>query len=131
MSDWRRRWHGRVRTAEALAAIVAATLVAWAVPPRHWNRFKPAGGSAATLADIAPRAAAIRRAERRLGREARCLPRALALILMLRRRSLVADLVIGGPQQAGSPVDLHAWIELDGTRVFGERDVPDRAMFRF
>ncbi|HMO74785.1 MAG TPA: lasso peptide biosynthesis B2 protein [Sphingopyxis sp.] len=45
----------------------------------------------------------------------RCLPRALLLALLLRRRGIGADLCLGA--RIGADFDAHAWIEIDGAPV--------------
>lgn len=54
--------------------------------------------------------------------ESKCLPRAIALSRMLRRRGIAHRLVIAArPAGARNGADdLHAWIEMGGTIVLGE-----------
>jgi hypothetical protein len=47
-----------------------------------------------------------------------CLPRALAMNWMLRRRGLSAEVCIGA-RLVGRPLPAHAWVELDGAVVIG------------
>jgi hypothetical protein len=50
--------------------------------------------------------------------EANCLHQALALCRLLRRQDISADLKVG-VRIAGTALDAHAWVELDG-QVLGE-----------
>lgn len=45
----------------------------------------------------------------------RCLPRSLMLAMLLRRRSIPAELCLGA--KADQMFDAHAWVELDGKPV--------------
>jgi hypothetical protein len=56
---------------------------------------------------------------------ARCLHRALALLLWLRRRGGVADLRIG-VRSPGGILEGHAWVEWHGTPLDEEPSVSDR-----
>lgn len=45
----------------------------------------------------------------------RCLPRALLLAALLRRRGIAADLWLGA--RVGGDFDAHAWVEIDGAPI--------------
>jgi hypothetical protein len=66
----------------------------------------------------------IRRAARLLPR-ARCLHRALALLLWLRRRGVVADLRIG-VRSTGAALEGHAWVEWHGIALDEDSTIGDR-----
>lgn len=124
------RWRGRRATLEAAALLaLARSLVAY-VPLARWRRSlgRPAHGErgdpALRLAANLPArrlARAVERAARRLPGESLCLPRAMALQWMLRRRATDALLVIGvrPEQRRGGLDDLHAWIVRDGEILIG------------
>ncbi|HJQ96543.1 MAG TPA: lasso peptide biosynthesis B2 protein [Acidimicrobiia bacterium] len=59
---------------------------------------------------------AIHRTLRLGSRRPRCLPSALVLYRLLRKRNIPAELVIGLPATPTSPI-AHAWVELDGRDI--------------
>jgi hypothetical protein len=73
----------------------------------------------------------------RLPFETKCLPRAMALHWMLRRRgreSVLAVAVLPGAARAkdlGGLDDLHAWVERGDTILIGASDEPYRVLARF
>jgi hypothetical protein len=52
-----------------------------------------------------------------------CLPRALAALILLRRRGVPAELRIGVARDEGGALKAHAWVESEGAVVAGG-DVP-------
>ena len=78
-------------------------------------------------------ARAVVRGAARLPFETKCLPRAVALHTMLRRRRLPSLLVIGvlDPSQRGTIEDLHAWIESGNEVVIGALNQPFHPLVRF
>jgi hypothetical protein len=90
----------------------------------------PGGAAGTTVPPDAPlceargMAAAIRRAARRVPR-ARCLHRALALLLWLRRRGVAADLRIG-VRSTGAALEGHAWVEWHDLVVDEDPSISDR-----
>lgn len=93
-----------------------------------WHRRYGLAGEA----DVAQLGAARRlarhvdRAARRLTLPVKCLPRAMALSIMLRRRAIPHRLVIGARPavlRTGTD-DLHAWIEVGGAIIIGELPGP-------
>lgn len=78
-------------------------------------------------------AAAIERGAVRLPFTCKCLPRALALHWMLRRRGLPSQLVITvlDPAYRGEGENLHAWVETGGAILIGAIDRPYVPLARF
>lgn len=120
-------WRPKFRTAAAIARLLWAQLLVSTVP---FHRWQGSLGCAAPdqLADLAGArrlAADVEWAAKRLPFEIKCLPRAMALSWMLRRRHLVHAVVIAvRPNQLRhSPDALHAWVEVEGERILG--DLPD------
>jgi hypothetical protein len=58
--------------------------------------------------------------------ESKCLPRAMALSWILRRRRIAHGLVfaVRPPDLRGSKDDLHAWVEVDGATIIGDLPGP-------
>ena len=123
----------RVRVAEAAAALVVARLLIASTPWRIWRwtlgsplrgAANPAGPEAAELApEIEVVRRAVDRAGRRLPLRFVCLPRAMAMHWMLRRRGIGSVLVIGvapGDAQGQTAFVMHAWIEIGGHVAIGE-----------
>ena len=133
-------WRARGATLEAMVWLMCARcLIAW-VPFGRWRPWlgKPVGAEPGDpllrLDDnLAGRrlARAVARAAGRLPGESRCLPRAMALQWMLRRRGLGSVLHIGVlPGNArGSLDDLHAWVTRLGEVLIGADEKPHRALF--
>lgn len=123
---------------EAALRLTVAKLLVAMVPLRHWRRLLgPVRGPLAAAVQADPAAlmlarAVVRGAER-LPFETKCLPRAIALHMMLRRRNLASLLVIGvlDPSQRGTIEDLHAWVESGGIVVIGALDQPFHPLVRF
>lgn len=129
------RW--RLLVAEALAFLILARLLVAGPRLGWWRRWL--GPVATAIRTDLPNAAdwqlarAVERATQRLPGGAKCLPRAMALHWMLRRRHRSSQLVIAVlPEQArGSVDDLHAWIETGGEILIGQLDLPFRPLIRF
>lgn len=110
------------------AALVATTLLIRVLGMRRsvgivwWvsARFPalPLAGSTESLAER--QAQVIAAVAERLPRRPTCLPRALVLAGLLRRRRRAAELCVG-VRMAGS-FDAHAWIEVNGRPVHEEAD---------
>lgn len=126
-------WRLRARTLEAIAALIAARGVVALVPLKRWRgRFGMAGATAPeALAEARRLAAHVRRGAGRLPVQAKCLPQALALSWMLRRRRIAHSLVIAvRPDTARTGQDdLHAWIELGSAIVLGDLPGPWLPLF--
>jgi hypothetical protein len=122
-----------------IALTSARTLVAH-VPLGRWRAslgepVAPEPGDPSVRRDdnLAARrlARAVERAAARLPGEAKCLPRAMALQWLLRRRGFDAKLVIGVRPGAarGGLDDLHAWIVRRGEILVGASDEEHRAIY--
>lgn len=122
------RWRGRARTGEAIAELLLAQITIRTLPVRRWRaRFGLADDHLAQACDAGatlPRH--IERGANRLPFASRCLPRALALSRMLRRRRIGHRLVIAArPAGHGEePRELHAWIEQGGEVLLGYQPGP-------
>jgi aryl-alcohol dehydrogenase-like predicted oxidoreductase len=108
----------------------AQLLVTW-VPFNRWRHtlgFQGAGREPGSARAIEERrlAADVEWAARRLPFGVKCLPRAMALSWMLRRRKLGHAVVIAvRPRQLRrSPDALHAWLEVDGAKIIGDLPGP-------
>jgi len=126
-------WRLRCRTAEAAAEIARARALVAFVPFARWrDRLGTASAGPAVAADGAALAEARRlarhvdRAASRMPGESKCLPRAMALGKMLRRRAIPHALVIAARPESrrGGDDDLHAWIEVSGLILLGNLPGP-------
>lgn len=124
-----RTWRLRGRTLEAMALLCAARLLIGLVPFRRWRRALGwAGAEAAQPGGPRPAVLArhVERAASRLPFEAKCLPRAMALSWMLRRRKIGHAIVLAARpasrRDAGD--DLHSWVEKEGRVLIGELPGP-------
>lgn len=101
--------------AQALIAAVGfrrSTAAIWWLAD-HLPAPRPAALEGRALAEA--RARSIARIADRQSPRPRCLPRALLLAGLLRRRRIGAELCLG--TRTGGPFDAHAWIEIDGQPV--------------
>lgn len=121
-------WRLRVRTTEALLALVTARCTIALVPLKAWQGRLGLAGEASDTAMRQARKLAqhVDRAALRLPFACKCLPRAMALSRMLRKRGLPHRVVIAvRPAGArGGDDDLHAWVEMGGTIVLGDLPGP-------
>ena len=133
-------WRGRGATLEAMAWLVVARLLIARVTFGRWRGWlgvstvPEVGDRALRLADNLPRrrlARAVERAAARLPGENLCLPQAIALQWMLRRRALGGILHIGvlPGWERGSLDDLHAWVTCFGEVLIGADAKPHRPLF--
>ena len=133
-------WRGRGATLEAMAWLVLARLLIARVPFGRWRPWlgtpvaPPVGDPLVRLdANLAQRrlARAVVRAAGRLPGESLCLPRAMALQWMLRRRKLggVIHLGVRPGDQRGGLDDLHAWVTRAGEVLIGADPKPHAALF--
>lgn len=124
MDSWRRFWRlSRQEKSWFLQSAVWLPLtvlgIRW-MGLRHWMSFLgrvPASASSSRTAQ-SPEAIArmVAAAARRSLLPANCLPRAVVLWWLFRRRGLGAELRLGGRKE-GEQLEAHAWVELDG-KVF-------------
>lgn len=121
-------WTLRLRTLEAMAELVRAHIAIAALPLPRWSRRFALSGTAETAQIALARclAAHVVRGAGRLPIASKCLPQALALSRMLRRRGVPHRLIVAVRPAAarGRGDDLHAWIELAGQTVLGELPGP-------
>ncbi len=120
-----RRSRHRLRVVEAMGLLLLARFLIILVPMRYWRstlgRIGTAtigGGGDACRHVIA----AVLSGAQRLPVEMVCLPRAMAVQWMLRRRGVPSALVFGILPQLGSGDihALHAWVESGGQTVIGD-----------
>ncbi|MFL6730244.1 MAG: lasso peptide biosynthesis B2 protein [Sphingomicrobium sp.] len=119
------RWRGRWRTAKASALLCwARLLIAW-IPFDRWRGTLGFDGPV-RLSDARRHAAVVEWAARRLPFAFKCLPRAMALSWILRRKRLGHTVVFAvRPAQLRNSADsLHAWVEVGGTTLIGELPGP-------
>ena len=122
-------WRARLRTAEAMAQLLRARRLVHGQPFGKWRDRLGQPQSTSdhqppdeTIAQAWALARHVDRAAWRLGGEWLCLPRAIALAAMLRRRGIGYGLCIAARPEAartGSD-DLHAWVDVGQVRVIGD-----------
>jgi hypothetical protein len=105
--------------------LVVAKLLVRRVPLRVWRRSLGRVGLPQSKArDEASRrvSIAVRQAAVRLPGSYMCLPQAMAVQWMLRRRRIASALVFGahGGGNRSTPLELHAWVEIGGQIVIGD-----------
>lgn len=128
----------RLVTLEAMSLLVQARLLVALRPLSSWRRRlgtlvnEPSHGTGANWGSRYF-ARAVERAAGRLPFETKCLPRAIALHLMLERRGAESQLVMAVLPGAarGKFDDLHAWVEAGGEVLIGASPLPYRAIARF
>jgi hypothetical protein len=108
----------------------ARLLVEW-VPFDRWTRslglaIDDGGDSASTQDQARKLAADVEWAAKRLPFQTKCLPRAMALSWMLRRRRIghAVVIVVRPSQLRQSPDALHAWVEVGGHKILGDLPGP-------
>jgi hypothetical protein len=111
-----------------MAWLVVARLTITLVPLPRWHRLFGLGGAVrpADVATARKHARHVDRAAMRLPLECKCLPRAMALSRILRRRGVAHRLTIAVrplAERAGRD-DLHAWIDVGGETVIGDLPGP-------
>ena len=103
--------------------LLARGLVA-AVPFAHWRgRLGLSGDTgSADLREAQVLAAHVNRGAARLGLPLKCLPRAMALSWLLRRRGIAHKVVLAARPASlrDDENGLHAWLEVPGAIVIGE-----------
>ena len=128
------RWQSRARTAQALYALTLARFVVEFLPFERW-RSRIGGMQEATASDLDSSrrlAAHVDWAARLLPFEAKCLPRAIALSWLLRRKGLGHAVVIAvRPEELRPSRDaLHAWVQVGQVKVMGDLPGPWIEAFR-
>jgi hypothetical protein len=108
-----------------------ARLAVAVVPFGRWRRTLGGQDEAQDLQAARQWAAHVERAAGRLPIAMRCLPRAVALSWMLRRRAIGHRVVIAvRPADRRADNDaLHAWVEVAGKMVLGELPGPWQPVF--
>lgn len=122
------RWRTWLLTGEAAFELIFARLTILIVPLRKWKSDDQPKHSEIRIpgTEVHRLARHILRAAQRLPFASNCLPRAMALSRMLRRRAIAHRLVIASrpaSHRVGAD-DLHAWVEVDGEVVLGELPGP-------
>lgn len=114
-------------TLRLMAALCRARLLIAFVPFRRWKSALGGDGRPAikTNSDLLVGERLARQVEgaaKRLPLETKCLPRAMVLSWMLRRRDIPHAIVFAvRPQQQRKSADtLHAWVEVAGLKVIGD-----------
>lgn len=120
-------WRLRLCTLEAILRLCLARLLIAMVPLGRWRRWL--GGNSLETAELSAArrlASHVERAAMRLPFATKCLPRAMALSWMLRRRQIGHTIVFAArpPGQRGGEDGLHAWIECNGIVVIGDLPGP-------
>lgn len=131
-------WAARFETLEAMAWLALARLLIAFVRFSRWRRWLGVPGRIPPQPDRTPGEAhrlarVVERGVYRLPGTSRCLPQALALAWMLRRRRwrpVIVIAVVPGHAR-GTLDDLHAWVELAGEILIGESALPHRPIARF
>lgn len=133
-SDWTR--YRALPVPERRALRGAAWALLWIGPGmrllgyrrlRAWlGRRPPVAGGGGEPAGAARLAEHVAAAASRMPYRVTCLPRALTLWWLLRRRGFDPELRLGVRRQEEEGMEAHAWVTLDGT-VLGDRpDVEER-----
>lgn len=123
-------WRPKCRTAAAMARLSLARLLVTAIPFGRWqNRLGLGPTHADGPADLhrARRFAAdVEWAAKRLPFPTKCLPRAMALSWMLRRKRIEHSVVfaVRPADSRESAEALHAWVEIDGQKILGDLSGP-------
>lgn len=124
------KWWPRLRTARAMALLTWARLLVAAVPMERWRHTlgsnEPDDRPDGRLENARRVAADIEWAAKRLPFSTKCLPRAIALSWMLRRRKTGHAVVIAVRPVAfrETPDALHAWVEINGQKILGDLPGP-------
>ena len=123
-----------MHTASAMSVLCTAQLTVSFVPFHHWrgslgtkNRDEGEGRLESSAVDEGRRTAAVvERAAQRLPFPTKCLPRAVAVSWLLRRKGLSHTIVFAvRPSHLRRSVDtLHAWVEVNGARIIGDLPGP-------
>lgn len=133
-SSWPARW----LVAEALVLLLLARLLVKIAPLRLWRDSLGLPVGAPDDGEVPSPAArilasAVERADWRSPGKAKCLPRAMALHWMMRRRGEASTIAFAILPEArrGTLDDLHAWVESGACIVLGASEEPYRVIARF
>ena len=109
-----------------MARLSLAQLLVTAIPFGHWQNRLGLGptlaGGPADLHRARRFAADVEWAAKRLPFLTKCLPRAMALSWMLRRKRIGHSVVfaVRPADSRASAEALHAWVEIDGQKILGD-----------
>ena len=122
-------WQPKLRIATAMMCLCWAQLLVSLVPFRHWRSRLGLAAQGKQLVDhVAARsqAADVEWAAKRLPFPTKCLPRAMALSWMLRRKRIEHSVVfaVRPADSRESAEALHAWVEIDGQKILGNLSGP-------
>lgn len=120
-------WRPKFRTLAAMAQLCRSQLLVSWIPFNQWRDTLGCAAPARPPMDRARQLAAdVEWAARRLPVATKCLPRAMALSWMLRRRRIGHTLVIAvRPSEMRQSADaMHAWVEIEGERLIGDLPGP-------
>lgn len=111
--------------------VMALRLALWLLPFRTLHRFLtgfavPTGVAASSCGPSPDRIAWAVSVTSRYVPAANCLPQALAVYTLMKRRGHTADMRIGVTKGKGDQLEAHAWIENEGRIVIGGSDSPSR-----
>ena len=129
-------WQPKLRTLAAMTRLAWAQFLVMSVPFGRWRGtlgFHAQPVERPLDLEQARRLAAdVEWAAKRLPGEVRCLPRAMALSWMMRRRRIGHALVIAvrPSDHRSSPDALHAWVESGGEKILGNLPGPWIETFR-
>ncbi|MCL6697382.1 lasso peptide biosynthesis B2 protein [Sphingomonas sp. NSE70-1] len=123
------RWRSKLRTGEAMMALCAARLLIGSFLFERWRHSlgRSSGSGPGSDTGLARTLAAnVDWAARRIPFPTKCLPRAMALSWMLRRRQIDHAVVFAvRPEAERRFADpLHAWVEVAGEIVIGDLPGP-------
>lgn len=122
-------WRRRALTLEAMGWLCLARALVALAPLRRWR-----GTLGMAIGPSAPRCLGeparlvrhVERAAERLPFRSKCLPQAMALSWMLRRRGIAHAVVfaVRPPEMRSAADSLHAWVEAAGERLIGDLPGP-------
>ncbi len=131
------QWYRRRLVVEALLLLPFSQFLVRSIKIGRWSgtleapsprlRDAPEGESVLDIARQIGRS--VERASWRAGSTAKCLPKAVVVMWMLRRRDIPARLVIASlyKEHQGNSDKLHAWVEIDSEFIIGHCD---RALYQ-
>ncbi|MEZ5743137.1 MAG: lasso peptide biosynthesis B2 protein [Sphingomonadaceae bacterium] len=125
----------RLLTMQAAGALVLAKLLVAFVPLRFWRGSLGLGEAhAGGVGEAGGQflAGRVERAAARLPFDTKCLPRAMALSWMLRRRKQAHEVVIAvrPPDLREGDDGLHAWVEAGNATLIGDLPGPWHEIYR-